>query len=101
MKIFLIEFSYDLVFSEEIMRWSSITIFQSSGVLDVLFWASLVAQTVKRLPAVRETWDRSLGRKDPWEKEMATHSGTLTWKVRWMEKCGRLQFMGSQTVRHD
>ena len=49
-------------------------------------WASLVAQTVKRLPAVRETWDRSLGRKDPWEKEMATHSGTLAWKIPGTEK---------------
>ena len=63
--------------------------------------ASLVAQTVKRLPAVRKTWDRSLGRKDPWEKEMATHSGTLTWKIPWTEKPGSLQSMGSQRVGND
>ena len=44
-------------------------------------WASLVAQTVKRLPAVQETWVRPLGREDPLEKEMATHSSTLAWKI--------------------
>ena len=63
--------------------------------------ASLVAQTVKRLPAVQETWDRSLGWKDPPEKEMATHSGTLTWKIPWTEKPGSLQSMGSQRVGND
>ena len=97
MKIFLIEFSYDLVFSEEIMRWSSITIFQSSGVLDVLFWASLVAQTVKRLPAMQETWVRSLGQEDPLEKEMATHSSTLAWRIPWAEEPGGLRSTGSQS----
>ena len=44
-------------------------------------WASLVAQKVKRLPAMRETWVRFLGREDPLEKEMATHSSTLAWKM--------------------
>ena len=64
-------------------------------------WASLVAQIVKRLPAVRETWVRSLGWEDPLEKEMATHSSTLAWKIpRTVEPC-RLQSMGSQRVRHD
>ena len=52
--------------------------------------ASLVAQTVKRLPAVQETWVRSLGREDPLEKEMATHSSTLVWKIPWMKEPGRL-----------
>ena len=61
---------------------------------------SLVAQRVKRLPAMRETWVRSLGREDPLEKEMATHSGTLAWKIAWKEKSGRLQSMGSQRVGH-
>ena len=51
-------------------------------------WASLVAQTIKRLPAMRETQVRSLGREDPLEKEMATHSGALAWKIPWMEKPG-------------
>ena len=63
--------------------------------------ASLVAQRVKHLPAMRETWVRSLGQEDPLEKEMATHSSTLAWKIPWTEKPGRLQSMGLQRVRHD
>ena len=60
-----------------------------------------MARTVKRLPTMRETRVRSLGREDPLQKEMATHSRTLAWKIPWMEKPGRLQFMGSQRVGHD
>ena len=56
---------------------------------------------VKCLPATRETWVRSLGQEDPLEKEMATHSNTLAWKIPWMEEPGGLQPMGSQRVRHD
>ena len=63
--------------------------------------ASLVAQTVKSLPAVHETWVQSLSREDPLEKEMATHSSILAWKTPWMEEPSRLQPMGSQRVRHD
>ena len=63
--------------------------------------ASLVAQRVKRLPAVQETWVRSLGQGDPLEEGMATHSSTLAWKAPWTEKPGRLQSMGLQGVRHD
>ena len=63
--------------------------------------ASLVAQTVKCLPAMWETQVRSLGREDPLETEMATHSGTLAWKIPWLEEPGRLQFMGSQRVGPD
>ena len=63
--------------------------------------ASLVAQMVKHLPAVRETWVRSLGWEDPLEKEMATHSSTLACKIPWTEEPGRLQSMGSQRVGHD
>ena len=62
---------------------------------------SLVAQTVKRLPAMRETQVQSLGREDPMEKEMATHSSTLAWKIPRAEKPGKLQSMGSQRVGHD
>ena len=51
---------------------------------------SLVAQMVKRLPTMRETWVRSLGREDPLEKEMATHSSTLAWRIPWMEEPGGL-----------
>ena len=60
-----------------------------------------VAQGVKRLPAMQETWVRSLGQEDPLEKEMATHSSTLAWKIPWTEKPARLQSMGSQGEGHD
>ena len=63
--------------------------------------AFLVAQRVKRLPSMRETWVRSLARDDPLEKEMATHSSTLAWKMPWMEEPGGLQSMGSQRVIHN
>ena len=63
--------------------------------------ASLVAQRVKRLPTMQETWVQSLGQEDPLEKGMATHSRILAWKIPWTEKPGRLQSMGLQRVRHD
>ena len=63
--------------------------------------ASLVAQAVKNLPAVQETRVRSLAREDPLEKEMATHSSILSWKISWTEEPGGLQSMGSQRVGHD
>ena len=56
---------------------------------------------VKRLPTMQETGVRSLGQKDPLEKEMATHSSTLAWRIPWMEEAGGLQSMGSQRVGHD
>ena len=62
---------------------------------------SLVTQRVTCLPAIRETWVWSLGWEDSLEKEMATHSGTLAWKIPWMEKPGRLQSMGLQRVVYD
>ena len=62
---------------------------------------SLVAQMVKHLAAMRETPVRSLGQEDPLEKEMATLSSTLAWKIPWTEEPGRLQSMGSQRVRHN
>ena len=62
--------------------------------------ASLVAQRVKHLPAMWKTWVRSSGWEDPLEKEMATHSSTLAWKMPWMEELGRLQSMGLQRVIH-
>ena len=60
-----------------------------------------MAQRVKCLPAMRETRVRSLGQEDPLEKEMATHSSILAWRLPWTEEPGRLQFMGSQRVGHD
>ena len=64
-------------------------------------YASLVAQTVKRLPAVRETRVQSLGWEDPLEKEIATHSSTLACKIPWTEEPGGLQSMGSQRGGHN
>ena len=56
---------------------------------------------VKRLPAMQETQVQSLGWEDPREKEMATHSSTLAWKIPQTQEPGRLQYMGSQRVGHD
>ena len=63
--------------------------------------ASLAAQRIKRLPAMRETHVRSLGWEDPLEKEMAIHSSILARRIPWTEESGGLQFMGSQRVGHD
>ena len=63
--------------------------------------SSLVAQRLKCLPPMWETRVRSLGREDPLEEEMVTHSGILAWRIPWTEKPGRLQSMGSQRVGHD
>ena len=63
--------------------------------------ASLVAQVVKCLPAMWETQVQSLGREDPLEKEMTTHSSTVAWKILWTEEPGGLQSIGSQRVGHD
>ena len=71
------------------------------SIILTLCCCSLVAQTVKCLPAVRETQVRSLGWEDPLEKEMATHSSTLAWKIPWTEEPGGLQYMGSQRVGHN
>ena len=63
-----------------------------------------MAQQVKNPPAVQETQETrapSLGREDPMEKEMATHSRILAWRIPWTEESDRLQFMGSQTVGQD
>ena len=63
--------------------------------------ASLVAQMVKNLPAIQETWVQSLGWGDPVEKEMATHFSILAWKIPWTEEPGRLWSMRSQRVGQD
>ena len=63
--------------------------------------ASLVAQRSERLPGMRETRVRALSQEDPLEKEMATHSSTLAWRIPWREEPGRLQSMGSQKVGQD
>ena len=72
------------------------------GIIDpCVVGVSLVAQTIKRLPAMWQTWVPSLGREDPLEKAMAPHSSTLAWEIPWTEEPGGLQSMGSQRVRHD
>ena len=63
--------------------------------------ASLVAQRLKRLPPMQETQVWPLGREDPLEKEMVTHSNILAWRIPWTEKPGRLLSIGSQRVGHD
>ena len=70
-------------------------------VVYIVIWASLVVQRLKRLPGIQETQVRSLGQEYPLEKEMATHSSTLAWRIPWREEPGRLQSTGSQRVGHD
>ena len=67
----------------------------------VLLKASLVAQTVNNLPAMQETWVRSLSEEDPSEEETATHSSILGWRIPWTEEPGELQSVGLQRVGHD
>ena len=69
--------------------------------LESTLGTSLVAQMVKRLPTMQETRVQSLGWEDLLEKEMATHSSILAWKIPWTEEPGRQQSMGSQRVGHD
>ena len=61
---------------------------------------SLVAQRIKNLPAMQKTWVWFLGQEDPLEKEIATHSSVLAWRIPWTEGPGGLQSMGSQRVGH-
>ena len=85
------------------------TCYNTASVLCFGFWprgmwnlrASLVAQMVKNLPTVQETWVPSLGWGDPLGEGMATHCSILAWRIPWTEEPGGLQSMGSQRVRHD
>ena len=86
------------IFQARILEWVAISF---SYYIYQVYWASLVAQTVKRLPAMRETRVQFLGREDALEKEMAIHSSTLAWKIPWTEKPDRLQSMGLPRVGHD
>ena len=78
--------------------WMKIIIYFSQGniINIVLTWSSLVAQTVKNLPAIKETQVWSLGQEDPLEKGMATHSSILAWRIPWTEEPGGLQSVGLQ-----
>jgi len=84
---------------------SELTLFIQNRVIDTYlhvstFSASLVAQSVKNLPAVQETWVQSLDWEDPLEKEMAIQSSILAWKISWTKEPGGLQSTRSQRVRH-
>ena len=70
----------------------------SFGIMAI--WPSLVAQMVKSLPAMQETWVQFLGQEDTLEKEMATHSSILALRIPWTEEPGGLQSMGSQSIGH-
>ena len=74
---------------------------EAYNISTVIIRASLIAQLVKNLPAMQETSVQFLGWEDPLEKEMATHSSILAWKIPWTEEPGILQSMRSQRVRHD
>ena len=76
-------------------------IFRSSDFIGQKHKASLVAQMVKNLPAMHDTWVWSLGQEDPLEKEMASHSNILAWEIPWTEEPGKLQSMESQRVGHN
>ena len=78
----------------ELWRWDP-------EIIQILIRASLVAQMVKHLPAMQETWVRSLGWEDPLEKEMATHASILAWEIPWTEVPGGLQSMSLKRIRHD
>ena len=81
------------------MRYRTETIIHQHnelGLAKAVAGASLVAQLVKNLPAMQETWVQFLGWEDTLEKEMATHSSIPAWRIPWTEETGRLQSMGSQ-----
>ena len=74
---------------------------QAEDISPWVSWASLIAQSVNNLPAMQETCVRSLGWEDPLEKEMATHSSILAWRIPWTGKPGRLQSLELQRARHN
>ena len=104
---FIVQLSHPYMTTGKTIAWTIWTFVDK--VMSLLFnmlsrlviWASLVAQRLKHLPGMQETWVRSLGQEDSLEKEMAPHSSTLAWRIPWREEPGRLQSMGSQRVRHD
>ena len=85
----------------QLRNWTELMVVLFLVFLRNLHTNSLVAQMVKYLPAMQETWVQSLGQEDPLEKEMATHSSTLAWKITWTEEPCRPQSMGLQRVGHD
>ena len=102
--VFVVLFSFCFALCSLIIFFYSLLQFLSFWILCIfciffhlwLPWVSLVVQSVKNMPAVQETWVWFLGQEDPLEKEMATHSSVLAWKILWTEELGWLQPMGSQ-----
>ena len=93
--------SYSLCSNYELAKIYSDVVQFFSCIALMIVSASLVARMVKNLPAMQETWVTSLGQEDPLDKEMATHSSILTWRIPRTEVSGRLQSMESQRVRHN
>ena len=89
---------YTAAFFSSMVGFFPVGFFLAAGFLVL---KSSLAQRLKRLPAMQETRVQSLGRKDPLEKEMATYSSILAWRIPWMEEPGRLQSTGLQRVGHD
>ena len=87
--------------ANNVFHWDLVVISCVPCTLTFLTCTFLVAQMVKRLPTTWETWVQSLGWEDLLEKEMATHSSILAWKIPWTEEPVRLQFMGLQRVGHN
>ena len=81
--------------------WEQVHTFAAFDGYYSIYWASLVAQKVKNLPAMQDLWVQALCWEDPQEKGMVTHSSILAWKIPWTEKPGGLKSTGSQKVRHD
>ena len=81
---------------KEICHWIRATLNSTPAKTLCPGWASLIAQSVKNLPAIQETWVQFLGWEDTLQKEMAIHSNILAWKISWTEEPGGLQSMGSQ-----
>ena len=85
-----VEHAYDIFITGYLFFFLTNPSLLNIWVVFYMYWAPLVGQRLKRLPAMWETWVQSLGREDPLEKEMATHSSILAWRIRWMEEPGGL-----------
>ena len=88
-----------LLFKKSFFRGQAFIIVELIDPVLTNIYYSLVAQMIKRLPTMQETWVQSLGQQDYLEKEMATHSSILAWEIPWTGEAGRLQSLGSQKSR--
>ena len=100
---YLISFAFSIILFLKLsfLTWLILVLLWYSYATSFYPSISPVAQAVKRLPAMQETWVQSLGQEDPLEKDMATHSSILAWRIPWTEEPARLQSMRSQKIRHD